>query len=243
LEKYEEIRENKQANYVLIIDEINRGNIANIFGELITLIEENKRLGRPEMLKAILPYSKEEFGVPQNLYLIGTMNTADRSVEALDTALRRRFNFEEMAPKYDLDPLKVEIINGITLWFLLKTINERIEKLLDKDHMIGHSYFLAVHTLSDLQSVFQNCILPLLQEYFYGDFGKIGLVLGSGFVHRVEGSAKGKIFAEFPDYDDISDLEERKLFRIEDMERMTPQMFEAAIKLMFTSLNEETLLS
>jgi len=225
--------DNITKNFVLIIDEINRGNVANIFGELITLIEEDKRLGRPEQLKAILPYSKEEFGVPNNLYIIGTMNTADRSVEALDTALRRRFSFVEMKPNYDLKPLDREIIQGITSSRILKVINARIEKLLDKDHMIGHSYFLTVTETDDLKHAFQNKIIPLLQEYFYGDFGKIGLVLGDGFVKQVKHEGAGKVFADFEDYDEITDLEERKVYRLADLGAMSSEDFIKAVNGIF----------
>lgn len=178
--------------YVLIIDEINRGNVANIFGELITLIEEDKRLGCDEEITVKLPYSStikekenekknEEFGVPSNLYIIGTMNTADRSVEALDTALRRRFSFEEMMPKYDLKELEKEVCDH-KLSDILRTINSRIELLKDRDHLIGHSYLMKVNDENDLKSVFFDKIIPLLQEYFYGDYEKILMVLGDGFV-------------------------------------------------------------
>lgn len=177
----------------LIIDEINRGNIAQIFGELITLIEEDKRLGRAEMIKLDLPYSKSKFCVPPNLFILGTMNTADRSVEALDTALRRRFSFEEKIP----NPKRLkQSIGGILLSELLERINSRIELLLDKDHKIGHSYFINVKDERELKNVFKNKILPLLQEYFYGDFGKIGLVLGNGFVNDSVKSSKVS-FASF----------------------------------------------
>ena len=164
-------------NYVLIIDEINRGNISKIFGELITLLEPTKRLGEAEELKIRLPYSGEEFGVPKNLYILGTMNTADRSIALLDIALRRRFNFIEMPPRYNLlKPINTET-NEINLQELLKAINTRIELLLDKDHLIGHSYFVKVEILDDLKEVFKNSIIPLLQEYFYDDFEKIKFVL------------------------------------------------------------------
>lgn len=168
-------------SHVLIIDEINRGNVSQIFGELITLIEPDKRSGQSEALETVLPYSKEKFSVPANLYIIGTMNTADRSVEALDTALRRRFSFSEMKPEYGL--LAGHEESGIPLDALLRTINLRIEGILDKDHAIGHSYFLRVaRQETSLKEVFFNEIIPLLQEYFYGNFGRIELVLGSGFV-------------------------------------------------------------
>lgn len=230
--------------HILIIDEINRGNVSQIFGELITLIEEDKRLGREEALEVTLPYSKEKFGVPDNLYIIGTMNTADRSVEALDVALRRRFSFEEMPPRPELlhparrfwqllwdyekvdwehqdykpkekalldwqganetiwksrmniwDKMKAEgkndaqsqwfnesDFNGLRLDVLLSTINNRIAYLLDKDHQIGHSYFIKVTSEEALREVFKKNIIPLLKEYFYNDYGKIRLVLGDDFV-------------------------------------------------------------
>ncbi|WP_299979352.1 AAA family ATPase [Desulfobacula sp.] len=175
-------------DYAIFIDEINRGNIANIFGELITLIEEDKRKGCDNYIPAILPYSKTEFWVPKNLYIIGTMNTADRSVEALDNALRRRFSFLEMNP----EPAKLSqeefACEGVNLEKLLSAINNRIEKLLDKDYCIGHSYFMNIrdqkNPLEELKMIFSNRILPLLQEYFYGDWGKIMLVLGKGFIGK-----------------------------------------------------------
>lgn len=192
----------KQSNYVLIIDEINRGNVAQIFGELITLIEPSKRLGNDEEMTATLPYSStvnpeaEQFGVPKNLYIIGTMNTADRSVEALDTALRRRFSFKEMMPDKEL--LKGKTVCGVGLDELLETINKRIVALKDREHQIGHSYFMG-HDEKDkdgnekypnkeewLTKVFKDKIIPLLQEYFYGDYKKIYYVLGEGFVQEVQ---------------------------------------------------------
>jgi len=173
-------------NYVLIIDEINRGNIANIFGELITLIEPDKRAGLKEALSTILPYSKTEFTVPPNLHIIGTMNTADRSVEALDTALRRRFTFIEKTTDLSLiqQPSKLKV----DLRAILRAINNRIEALLDKDHCIGHSYFMRLEDSKnpeeDLKQIFAVRILPLLEEYFYGDPIKIGMVLGRAFVEK-----------------------------------------------------------
>lgn len=267
--------EEEEKRYVIIIDEINRGNISQIFGELITLIEKDKRAGGKEALEATLPYSKERFSVPSNLYIIGTMNTADRSIEALDTALRRRFSFVEMPPQPDLlrpqrmiwdflwshaeidwedasyVPKERNLFNllgateslwnrrigiwgemekegkkegqidlfpeeffssGIHLDQVLITINRRIEKLLDKDHLIGHSYFMEVTSTDDLKDVFYNKIIPLLQEYFFGDYGKIGLVLGSGFVEVTDSA--DDVFPEF-DYE-LQGLDERKVYTIID---------------------------
>lgn len=172
-----------QNAYVMIIDEINRGNVSQIFGELITLLEEDKRLGNEAELKVKMPYShsQKEFGVPKNLYIIGTMNTADRSVEALDSALRRRFCFTEMMPRPEL---LTETIDGIALRDVLGIINRRIVVLKDREHQIGHSYFINVKDKLSLKGVFKNNIIPLLQEYFYGNYDYIRLVLGDGFVEQ-----------------------------------------------------------
>ncbi|EOH2207986.1 McrB family protein [Campylobacter jejuni] len=161
-------------SYIIIIDEINRGNVSKIFGELITLIEPSKRIGEKEELKVTLPYSGEKFGVPKNVYIIGTMNTADRSITSLDTALRRRFEFIEMMP--DVSKLSMDC-EGINLQELLKAINTRIEYLLDREKTIGHAFFVSVENLEDLKKVFQNKIIPLLQEYFYNDYALINAVL------------------------------------------------------------------
>lgn len=179
-------KDHNANNYVLIIDEINRGNISKIFGELITLIEPSKREGNDESLKLSLPYSGKPFSVPNNLYIIGTMNTADRSLTMIDTALRRRFDFVEMMP----EPLVLEcpLIHGINLVELLTTLNQRIEVLYDREHTLGHAFFIPVKdalvdenedvAFQKLKSVFQNKIIPLLQEYFFEDWQKIRLVLG-----------------------------------------------------------------
>ena len=219
-------------NYVLIIDEINRGNVSQIFGELITLIEDDKRLGNTEVLEVTLQYSKEKFGVPPNLYIIGTMNTADRSVEALDAALRRRFSFEEIQPKPEIIKIyghaKDGMVGDIDLTNLLTTINKRLEVLLDKDHQIGHSYFMCVSNIEELKSAFQNRIIPLLQEYFFGDNGKIGLVLGIGFIIP-EKKNNDKLFADFKSYDS-TDFSERVIYKIENVANMEDLIFQAAIK-------------
>ncbi|EJJ4821891.1 AAA family ATPase, partial [Campylobacter jejuni] len=174
LEDYKEKDEKVNLPYIIIIDEINRGNVSKIFGELITLIEPSKRIGEKEELKVKLPYSGEEFGVPKNVYIIGTMNTADRSITSLDTALRRRFEFIEMMP--DVSKLSMDC-EGINLQELLKAINTRIEYLLDREKTIGHAFFIGVENLNDLKKVFQNKIIPLLQEYFYNDYALINAVL------------------------------------------------------------------
>lgn len=267
-------------SYVLIIDEINRGNVSQIFGELITLIEDDKRLGKVEALEVVLPYSnKEKFGVPPNLYIIGTMNTADRSVEALDTALRRRFCFEEMSPMpalitpsetlrrfwlsseymegvtdesyenyeeeiseflgmeildaakyihyrdsenvnlipYDFESSLGEIVRftGINLSYLLTLLNKRIEKLIDRDHQIGHSFFMSIFSMGELQVAFYNKIIPLLQEYFFGDYAKLGLVLGKGFIRKREWNNQADTFADF-DSEAVMDFAERDVYEIID---------------------------
>jgi 5-methylcytosine-specific restriction protein B len=202
-------------NYTLIIDEINRGNVSAVFGELITLLEDDKRIGQKEAIKITLPYSKDEFGVPSNLYIIGTMNTADRSVEALDTALRRRFSFTEVVPKPKL--LSDLWYNIVNLELLLKTINDRIELLIDKDHKIGHSYFMNIRNLNDLKQTFKNKVIPLLEEYFFGDYGKIGLVLGDGFIKLKDDEDKISFAKNFTEkYEDAENLREKAVYTFTD---------------------------
>ena len=219
----------RAGNFVLVIDEINRGNVAAILGELIALIEDDKRAGEAEALQTVLPYSREPFSVPPNLYIVGTMNTADRSLEALDTALRRRFAFEAIDP----DPALLTKISltgasaqptetGAESWQaaepvgayrrtpssdqeidlekLLRTINRRLMALLDAEHQIGHGYFMTVGTATDpldeLRTVFYRKIIPLLQEYFFGETDKVMLVVGSDFFSEdVASGSDGHFFA------------------------------------------------
>lgn len=217
---YTQAEENISKNFILIIDEINRGNVSQIFGELITLIEESKRLGNEEELQVTLPYSKTKFGVPSNLYIIGTMNTADRSVEALDTALRRRFSFVEMMP--DSKVVEEKQFSDFPRVQIMQKINQRIELLLDKNYTLGHSYFLK----DNLRSSFKNEIIPLLQEYFYNDCGKIGLILGKGFVREKEISkaSQQSVFADFETRNELDIAKSYELIPFEDID------FNAAIE-------------
>lgn len=214
-------KSNLDQDFALFIDEINRGNVSSIFGELITLIEEDKRLGEENEILVKLPYSKTSFGVPANLYIIGTMNTADRSVEALDTALRRRFVFEELMPQPQL--LADISFEGFDLKELLQCINDRIEALLDRDHCIGHSYFIKVKSGDTvaLKLIFENKVIPLLQEYFYHDYEKIALILGPGFIKRKEASVK---FAEFDKVEVPEILPSFELKEIDDVEQAVKQL-------------------
>lgn len=183
-------KDNPTENYVLIIDEINRGNISKIFGELITLIEESKRADQLEELSVTLPYSNEQFSVPNNLYIIGTMNSSDRSLTSVDIALRRRFDFIEMMPEPNvLKDIQITDYKDINVKAILETMNKRIQVLLDRDHCIGHAYFISLKndaSLEKLMKIFEKKIIPLLQEYFFDDWGKINLVLNKNGMVKME---------------------------------------------------------
>lgn len=200
LEDYKEKDEKINLPYIIIIDEINRGNVSKIFGELITLIEPSKRLGNKEALELTLPYSGEKFGVPKNVYIIGTMNTADRSITSLDTALRRRFEFVEMMP--DVSELSIDC-EGINLQELLIAINTRIEYLLDREKTIGHAFFIGVENLEGLKKVFQNKIIPLLQEYFYNDYALIDAVLNYNGMIKIENEENAKYLQKIKNLDNV----------------------------------------
>ena len=202
----------EQKNRVFIIDEINRGNISKIFGELITLIEDTKRKDMPEAASAILPYSGEVFSVPANVHILGTMNTADRSIALMDTALRRRFRFVEMMP--DTGVLEGIFVEGLNVAKMLEIINTRIEFLYDREHTIGHAFFMGVKenpTIENLGAIFEKSVIPLLQEYFYEDYQKIQLVLGDNakmeedlkFIKDVKNIFAGNV-------EDVIDLPEKR---------------------------------
>lgn len=216
-----------QSNpYVFIIDEINRGNVAQIFGELITLIEDDKRMGKQETLFAELPYSKHSFAIPPNLYIVGTMNTADRSVEALDSALRRRFSFIEMVPL----PEKLHpTTDGIDLPKILHSLNNRLLILKDHDHTIGHAWLMGVINVEQLKCVFGNKILPLLKEYFYNDYEKLGLVLGDAFFKPHE-QVSSDVFASFSGGNGLAGQYDQSWnYRLKSAEELTIADFQSLI--------------
>ncbi|HJP46556.1 McrB family protein [Acinetobacter venetianus] len=200
--------------YILIIDEINRGNISRIFGELITLIEDSKRQGAEEALSVTLPYSKEEFSIPHNLYLIGTMNSSDRSLTGLDIALRRRFTFIEMPPRPELlDNLEID---GVNVQELLTVINQRIEILLDRDHCLGHANFMSLEqqpTLENLSNIFKQKVIPQLQEYFFDDWAKINLVLNGNGMLKPKPVETSAIFPNV-DSEELGYFEDKKIWEL-----------------------------
>jgi 5-methylcytosine-specific restriction protein B len=229
--------------YVLIIDEINRGNVSRIFGELITLLEPSKRAGRPEALEVVLPYSRERFSVPQNVYLLGTMNTADRSLAGLDVALRRRFVFHELMPQASLlAGIKVRDNNiTVSIGELVEVMNQRIEALLDREHTIGHAYFLPLRKsprLQDLAYIFRRQVLPLLQEYFFDDWERIRWVLND---HRKKTSSQIFVQTSGPSFEvlfgsDVQVPRYRQSWAINDKAFFRLDSYAAILDAQFTTL-------
>lgn len=203
-----------EEKFLFVIDEINRGNISKIFGELITLIEPSKRLGAEEEMQVTLPYSKEKFGVPANVHILATMNTADRSIAMMDTALRRRFDFVEMLPNPAVVSDCISLIDGYDIANIMDVLNKRIEVLYDREHTLGHAFFLPVSNLEDLKGVFEGKIIPTLQEYFYEDYDKIRAILNDtrGIYIKIKEKEYDLFDPQFSDL--LSDYDETK-FSIE----------------------------
>ena len=205
-------------NYVLVIDEINRANVSKVMGELITLLEEDKREGALNEVAVVLPHSREPFTLPRNLHVLGTMNTADRSIALIDTALRRRFRFEEMAP--DLKRVG-DNVEGINLRNVLKAINDRLEYLLDRDHLIGHAWLMKASTKADVDEVMRHKIIPLLAEYFYDDWRRVQAVLGGE-----DGFVKGEELDRPPGLD----ADEEKRFRWTVQDEFTLEAYQQLVE-------------
>jgi len=219
----------------IFIDEINRGNVSEIFGELLSLIEPDKREGQPLELKVTLPYSKEPFGIPSNLDIYGTMNSADKSISNIDIALRRRFEFIPVKSNPDLllsiysnTTIDPENIDGINIIELLRTINSRIELLLDSNYNIGHAYFANLSNFDDIKSVIVYKVIPLLEEYFYNDPEKVQLVLNdldengildvnALYVHQeIDASSLLRYFGDY-------DIDNKKIYSIKNIDDISKE--------------------